>query len=200
MSSLLLSRRRAEGAPSRRRANNRPRKDHTSPFLDDPVRGPVLHISNDITASLQNNDHISTALVDFLLQNVFPEKDMIQKEILIGSSNAMEFLKVMTDTKKYPVSSAEIMAPIQQNHRQYGSGRYRLLAPICMGDFRHFHVVDVVFDIASDEVFEHVIVYDSCQATPHTPVGRLSPPGQFLCRLQTFLIRFCFSDKQETVS
>jgi hypothetical protein len=133
--------------------------------------------------------------------------------LLVGSSNTMEILKCFTDAKIYPPSSKEIMEPIpQRNHSAYGSSPYRLLVPTYMA--AHFFTVDVEFDINSDQVFHYVRVYDSlvcppfCSVTggyddstqaanPTMKVSKSSIQAQFLLRcLQTFLVRYCFVEKQ----
>lgn len=139
-------------------------------------------------------------------------------DLLFGSSNLMEIIALFTDTTKYPPSSPAIMEPLQQNHMAYGTAPYRLLVPICMGDVSHFFAVDIKFDINSVEVFSHVTVYDSllapasqnatkddsrrttrasATAEAHSrKVLKSSPAARFLRSLQTFLLRYCFVNKQ----
>ena len=196
-----VSRTRSSGQ-ARRAANRGP--DHTSPFANDPVRIAPLPFSERQAAKLAHPVHLETSLIDFLLQHafMFPADERfpgMPKDLLIASSNSYEFLKIMTDVKKYPPTSKTALDPVRRGYRSYGSGQYRLLVVNCMGDFAHYHAVDVSFDIDSDEIFQHVRVYDSIAGGSRKTkeIDKFSAEGQYLCRLQTFLVRFCFFTKRE---
>lgn len=221
----------SSGCGRARRATKRKEQQHITPFANDPTRLPPLQFSSNLSSSLPNKEHLSTALIDILLHYSFHFPDQrrftMPPDLLVGSSNTMEILTLMTDTTKYPPSSKEIMEPLQQNHSAYGSNAYRFLAPTCMGGDAHFFTVDILFDINSDRVFQYVRVYDSLLQPPAITttneesqtlsktqshmagqqllfqqqnqtmkVDKVSSAGQFLCCLQTFLLRFCFVDKE----
>jgi hypothetical protein len=126
-----------------RRRQGTSKRNHTSPFANDPTRLPPLTFSNTLSAPLPNPEHLSTALIDVLLHYSFrfPERGFtMPSDLLVGSSNTMEILKCFTDPKKYPPSSKEIIEPLQRNHSAYGSSPYRLLVPTCMAS--HYFTVD----------------------------------------------------------
>ena len=185
-------------------ATKRRHKNRLVPFANDPVRSSPLPLSDLLAAPLPRPDHLQTGLLDFLLQNSFsrfPDKDAfgVSNDLLLASSNSYEFFKIMTDVKKYPPNSPKILEPIRNGYSDYGSGPYRLLVVNCMGDFAHYHALDIAFDINSNEIFHHVRVYDSL-AKRHSSqrVPKSSAAGQYLRLLQAFLIRFCFFGKEGT--
>ena len=61
------------------------------PFLDDPFRGSILKLANDVIPPLGNNEYLSTSLVDYLLQKSLPSN--LTNDILVGSSNCMTYLE-----------------------------------------------------------------------------------------------------------
>ena len=188
---------------------------HTSAFANDPVRSSTrLTITEELASPLGQPAHLQTGLLDFLIQNAFTTfladervEVMPSNSLLIASSNSYEFLKIMTDVKKYPPSSHCTLDPIRQGYRAYGSSPYRLLVVNCMGEFVHYDAIEVSFDINSDDIFQSVRVYDSLGGSNQknqktrkksNEIGKFSAAGQYLRRLQTFLVRFCFFEKQGT--
>ena len=79
-----------------RRRRQPTKRNHTSPFANDPTRLPPLPFSNSLSSPLPNPEHLSTALIDVLLHYSFkfPERGFtMPTDLLVGSSNTMEILK-----------------------------------------------------------------------------------------------------------
>lgn len=163
----------------------------------DPVRGDKLFNEDRHLEPLPLPKFLTTELVDFLLQNAFSTQSLVLPDnLLVPSSNAIIYLGNLNNPEKYPPGDPNVLGPIQQNYRLYASGRYRLLFPLCIGTICHYVTIDVVFDLDSEDIFEHVVVYDSF-ASPQ-PVAEGTTVAEFLGGVQTFLLRFCFVERKNT--
>ncbi|MFM8620545.1 MAG: hypothetical protein ACKOCL_00785 [Candidatus Nanopelagicaceae bacterium] len=97
----------------------------------------------------------------------------------------------------------------RQSFGYYGRQRFRFLAASC--SVGHFFVVDVTFDVTSDNIFQNVTLYDSLRrtsrgqrskpATTSTTTTSGAPPvvihtqgARLLRLLQQFLYHFCCAD------
>jgi len=143
---------------------------------------------------------------------MFPQQKgfVMPPDLLIGSSDSFEFLKLMTDARMFPLLSPKTKA-IKELYKGYATGPFRLVVVNCMGSVRHYNTIDVAFDATSDDIFQHVRVYDSLRPLRKTTrannnnnnnadqVAKSSSAGEFLRLLQTFLVRFCFFDNDDVV-
>jgi SWIM zinc finger/MULE transposase domain/Ulp1 protease family, C-terminal catalytic domain len=166
------------------------------PFANDPVRTPgILPLTTDQIAALNGPHFLSTALIDFILQQTL--KDTIPPNLLIGSSNSMSFLE-LSNNKINDSSNTQSIARMRHSYFPYSLDRFRFLAATCTE--AHFFVVDVTFDIRSDNIFQNVTLYDSLRKTGRRDQGRLNSRNrgaQFLRRFQNFLAQYCFVDDDE---
>ena len=184
------------------------RQPRLTPFAHDPVRhGARLPFTEAHAAPLPTNDHLETGLLDFLLQTsfMFPQQKgfVMPPDLLIASSNSFEFLKLMTDPRMFPLISPKTQAA-RELYKGYATGPFRLIVVNCMGSVRHYNTLDIAFDATSDDIFQHVRVYDSLRHPIRKTtrgnnnkknldqVAISSTAGEYLRLLQTFLVRFCF--------
>ena len=189
-----------------------------TPFANDPIRSARLPFDADFAAPLSKQAFLQTSLIDFLLQHSFQfparSKDhrfVMPKNLLVASSNCYEFLKVMTNEARFPTNSSSNTTQhhvdkIRDGYLPYSSdGPYRLLIVNCIGSNSHYNAVDISFDADSEEIFQHVHIYDSLHRTTTEKQGKsggvskLTHLGKFLCMLQQFLLRFSFFENDRVV-
>jgi len=186
--------------------------DYISPFANDPVRSSRLdHFPIALADALPKEAHLPTGLFDFLLQGSFSfsNKDFVMPDnLIIPSSCSYSVMELLLQKHKYPPTSKQMaLEPILLGYRAYGSGFYRLLVVNCMGNFAHYNALDITFNLDSDEVFHSVQVYDSLERVSTSnktrsttaTVRKTSSAGKYLCCLQSFLLKFCFTstDREE---
>lgn len=167
-----------------------------APFANDPVRSTgSLTVNGQQVQDLQGPSFLSTALVDFLLQQVL--KDTISPNVLIGSSNSMSFFEIsnnkVNDQRLQDATTKRSISRIREAYQPYSQHSFRFLAANCTQS--HFFVVDVTFDIQHESVFPNVTMYDSLRKTSRRDQGRLNPHSQgaqFLLSFQHFLAQYCF--------
>ena len=156
-----------------------------TPFANDPIRSARLPFDADFAAPLSKQAFLQTSLIDFLLQHSFQfparSKDhrfVMPKNLLVASSNCYEFLKVMTNEARFPTNSSSNTTQhhvdkIRDGYLPYSSdGPYRLLIVNCIGSNSHYNAVDISFDADSEEIFQHVHVYDSLHQTTTEKQGK----------------------------
>ena len=166
--------------------------DGPAPFANDPVRGPSLPLSADVIQPLLGPNFLSTALVDYMLQSAM--KDSISDNILIGSANAFSFFEIMNKKtlKSSTKSDARTVRHMRERYRFYSFKKLHFLAANCSNS--HFFVIKVIFDIQSEEIFQHVTLYDSLRRTGRNnkTLNKNSIGAQFLLQFQRFMTEFCF--------
>lgn len=166
--------------------------DGPAPFANDPVRGPPLPLSADVIQPLLGPNFLSTALVDYMLQSAM--KDSISDNILIGSANAFSFFEIMNKKtlKSSTKSDARTVRHVRERYRFYSFKKFHFLAANCSNS--HFFVIKVIFDIQSEEIFQHVTLYDSLRRTGRNnkTLNKNSIGAQFLLQFQRFMTEFCF--------
>ncbi|KAG7372186.1 MULE transposase domain containing protein [Nitzschia inconspicua] len=164
------------------------------PFANDPCRCSHLSVTNDLIAPLAGANHLSTALVDYLLHRSISMSSNLRDDVLIGSSNSFSYFQLMNKKNSGSLDQHEAMsvnsARLQYQH--YSRKRYEFISPCC--SHNHFFAVKVIFDVKDPSIFSEVCVYDSLRRTGRRTdaVNRHAPPAQYLCQLQLFLAQFCF--------
>jgi hypothetical protein len=121
-------------------------------------------------------------------------KPIISPDLLIGASDSMGFFERVNKRRvdSSDKSEARSVQRIRQRYRPYCSKRFQFLAANCTND--HFFVVQVIFDIREDTIFEKVTLYDSLRRPTrnNSKVNKNSVGAQFLMQLQLFLSLYCF--------
>ena len=155
------------------------------PFLDDPFRGSVLKLANDVIPPLGKNEYLSTSLVDYLLQKSLPSN--LPNDIIVGSSNCMTYLQHYL--KHVTMEKNRNTNKLQNTYQYYAMGAFTFLGIHC--NQSHFFVISVEFDIRREDIFKNVKIYDSLRRTGRKVTA--NPTGkQFLIMLQAFLARYAF--------
>ncbi|KAG7365122.1 hypothetical protein IV203_038325 [Nitzschia inconspicua] len=118
-------------------------------------------VDDDAVAPLSGDSHLSTALVDYLLQWSLQPSDL-QDTTPVGSANSLYFLHQVNAkiAIAFDPNVAKSVENIQQrcsNYKDYK--KFEFLSPFCID--HHFVVVKIVFDLPSPDIFHEVSVYDS---------------------------------------
>ena len=165
----------------------------TTAFADDPIRSSPVHISQRDIEALNGPNHLSTNLMDYIIQKVVG-KDRIPDEYLIGSSNAMSYFTAMNQYDFDSTNPGDVRTALtlRRKYQMYSLKNYKFLALNCSSN--HFFVVSLRFDIKTTRIFQQVVVFDSLR---HSAQGKdvvlsTSIAGKMLMSLQLFLAKFCF--------
>ncbi|KAG7341515.1 hypothetical protein IV203_023467 [Nitzschia inconspicua] len=181
---------------------------HTEPLVAAKPNGPLwiaedlfrndraLLVDDDTVAPLSGDNHLSTALVDYLLQR--SQRSLgptdLQDTTLVGSANSLHFfhqVNAKIATSPSDPNVAKSVETIRQRCTQYKDNKFEFLSPFCID--HHFVVVKIVFDLRSPDIFHEVSVYDSLikGGRRNNSVHRNSPPAKYLQPFQQFIANFC---------
>jgi hypothetical protein len=163
------------------------------PFLNDPhpARGPILFVSETESMPLGHATHLSTSLIDFLLQKSLPVN--LSDKVLIGSSNALPYIQHYNQLHKNNNNGEErTCRKMCRQYQYYSMGKFEFIGINCTQ--AHFFVIKVGFDISKPSVFDHVQIYDSLRRTGrhNESVNDKSVGASFLRSFQSFLMKFAF--------
>ncbi|KAG7368619.1 MULE transposase domain containing protein [Nitzschia inconspicua] len=158
-------------------------------FRDDRA----LLVDDDAVAPLSGDNHLSTALVDYLLQRSLQPTDL-QDTTLVGSANSLHFfhqVNAKIATAPSDPNVAKSVENIRQRCSHYKDNKFEFLSPFCID--HHFVAVKIVFDLRSPDIFHEVSVYDSLikGGRRNNSVHRNSPPAKYLRPFQKFIANFC---------
>ncbi|KAG7363059.1 MULE transposase domain containing protein [Nitzschia inconspicua] len=158
-------------------------------FRDDRA----LLVDDDAVAPLSGDNHLSTALVDYLLQRSLQPTDL-QDTTLVGSANSLHFfhqVNAKIATAPSDPNVAKSVENIRQRCSHYKDNKFEFLSPFCID--HHFVAVKIVFDLRSPDIFHEVSVYDSLikGGRRNNSVHRNSPPAKYLRSFQQFIANFC---------
>ncbi|KAG7353752.1 MULE transposase domain containing protein [Nitzschia inconspicua] len=158
-------------------------------FRDDRA----LLVDDDAVAPLSGDNHLSTALVDYLLQRSLQPTDL-QDTTLVGSANSLHFfhqVNAKIATAPSDPNVAKSVENIRQRCSHYKDNKFEFLSPFCID--HHFVAVKIVFDLRSPDIFHEVSVYDSLikGGRHNNSVHRNSPPAKYLRPFQQFIANFC---------
>ncbi|KAG7361515.1 MULE transposase domain containing protein [Nitzschia inconspicua] len=158
-------------------------------FRDDRA----LLVDDDAVAPLSGDNHLSTALVDYLLQRSLQPTDL-QDTTLVGSANSLHFfhqVNAKIDTAPSDPNVAKSVENIRLRCSHYKDNKFEFLSPFCID--HHFVAVKIVFDLRSPDIFHEVSVYDSLikGGRRNNSVHRNSPPAKYLRPFQKFIANFC---------
>ncbi|KAG7339297.1 hypothetical protein IV203_023978 [Nitzschia inconspicua] len=158
-------------------------------FRDDRA----LLVDDDAVAPLSGENHLSTALVDYLLQRSLQPTDL-QDTTLVGSANSLHFfhqVNAKIATAPSDPNVAKSVENIRQRCSHYKDNKFEFLSPFCID--HHFVAVKIVFDLRSPDIFHEVSVYDSLikGGRRNNSVHRNSPPAKYLRSFQQFIANFC---------
>ncbi|KAG7359842.1 transposase [Nitzschia inconspicua] len=162
-------------------------------IAEDPFRGDwALLVDDDAVAPLSNDNHLSTALVDYLLQRSLQPSDL-QDTTLVGSANSLHFFHQVNAKISIAHSDpnvAKSVENIRQRCSHYKDNKFEFVSPFCID--HHFVVVKIVFDLRSPDIFHEVSVYDSLikGGRRNNSVHRNSPPAKYLRPFQQFIANF----------
>ncbi|KAG7371400.1 hypothetical protein IV203_019970 [Nitzschia inconspicua] len=158
-------------------------------FRDDRA----LLVDDDAVAPLSGDNHLSTALVDYLLQRSLQPTDL-QDTTLVGSANSLHFfhqVNAKIATAPSDPNVAKSVENIRQRCSHYKDNKFEFPSPFCID--HHFAAVKIVFDLRSPDIFHEVSVYDSLiKGGPrNNSVHCNSPPAKYLRPFQQFIANFC---------
>ncbi|KAG7372472.1 MULE transposase domain containing protein [Nitzschia inconspicua] len=158
-------------------------------FRDDRA----LLVDDDAVAPLSGDNHLSTALVDYLLQRSLQPTDL-QDTTLVGSANSLHFfhqVNAKIATAPSDPNVAKSVENIRQRCSHYKDNKFEFLSPFCID--HHFVAVKIVFDLRSPDIFHEVSVYDSLikGGRRNNSVHRNSPPAKYLRPFQLVCIWMC---------
>jgi hypothetical protein len=156
-------------------------------FAEDPHRLRCLPIPIGTTqwVPLSGLNHLSTTLIDYLLQRSLPEN--ISDNVLVGSSDAFNFfkhhIKLLESTETKDKMAVD---KLKKKYKYYSVGRYEFIGINCTHN--HFFVITVGFDIGSELIFDNIKIYDSLKQTTQHNVkcAKSSAAANFLRKLQLF--------------
>ncbi|KAG7358244.1 hypothetical protein IV203_014831 [Nitzschia inconspicua] len=80
------------------------------PFANDPCRCSHLSVTNDLIAPLAGANHLSTALVDYLLHRSISMSSNLRDDVLIGSSNSFSYFHLMNKKNSGSLDQHEAMS------------------------------------------------------------------------------------------
>jgi hypothetical protein len=156
------------------------------PFLNDPhaSRGPILFVSETEIMPLGHATHLSTSLIDFLLQKSLPVN--LSDKLLIGSSNALPYIQHYNKLHKDNNGEERTCRKMCRHYQYYSMAKFEFIGINCTQS--HFFVIKVGFDISKPSVFDHVQIYDSLRRTGrhNESVNDKSVGAAFLRSFQTF--------------
>ncbi|KAG7352120.1 hypothetical protein IV203_008168 [Nitzschia inconspicua] len=163
-------------------------------IAEDPFRGDrALLVDDDAVAPLSGDNHLSTALVDYLLQRSLQPSDL-QDTTLVGSANSVHFFHQVNAKISIAPSNPNVAKSVEniwQRCSHYKDNKFEFVAPFCID--HHFVVVKIVFDLRSPDIFHEVSVYDSLikGGRRNNSVHHNSPPAKYLRPFQQFIANFC---------
>ncbi|KAG7349329.1 hypothetical protein IV203_011926 [Nitzschia inconspicua] len=149
-------------------------------IAEDPFRGDrALLVDDDAVAPLSGDNHLSTALVDYLLQRSLQPSDL-QDTTLVGSANFLHFFHQVNAKISIAHSDPNVVKSVEnirQRCSHYKDNKFEFISPFC-----NFVVVKIVFDLRSPDIFHEVSVYyDSLikAGSRNNSVHRNSPPAKY---------------------
>ena len=173
-------------------SRTRPASNSPPPFANDPVRGPTLSVPPADIQKLNGNEHLSTTLLDYIIQRGMPKT--LPDDVLIGSSNALRWFQSMNeksdkDHNGYDPKGAKLL---REKYQFYSLQGYQFLTANCGGG--HFSVAWVTFDIKNEKIIGNLWLYDFIRRSTRTTnkLKEDSILAMLLLELQKFLSLYCF--------
>ncbi|KAG7352110.1 hypothetical protein IV203_008158 [Nitzschia inconspicua] len=150
----------------------------------------ALLVDDNAVPSSSGVNHLSTALVDYLLQRSLQPSDL-QDTTLVGSANSIHFFDQVNAKIAFAPSDPNVAKSVEniwQGCSHYKDNKFEFLSPFCID--HHFVAVKIVFDLRSPDIFHEVSVYDPLikGGRRNNSVHHNSPPAKYLSNsLPTFV-------------
>ncbi|KAG7363119.1 hypothetical protein IV203_026479 [Nitzschia inconspicua] len=129
------------------------------PFANNLCRCSHLSVSTiDLISPLTCANHLSTALVDYLLHRSISMSSNLRDDVLIGSSNSLSYFQIMNKKSSASLDQHEAISvnSAQLQYQHYSRKRYELISPCC--SHNHFFAVKVISDLQDPSIFSEVCV------------------------------------------